>query len=94
VRSRAEAAQKPFPQNVATLHNRLLSAYLTSPAQNVTSSQMVFHAMWALDQDRVLAMLVEGYQEDEGNLGRAVEIGLELKVSIAIRDKANGIDTG
>lgn len=62
------------------MHTRLLALYLSSPAANVTSSQLVFHQMWQLSQENLLAVLQEFYGEDEVNLGRVIDISLDLKV--------------
>ncbi|GFZ43225.1 hypothetical protein JCM24511_00944, partial [Saitozyma sp. JCM 24511] len=72
--------QQPLPGPISTMHTRLLALYLSSAPSNVTSSQLVFHQMWQIDPANLLAVLLEFYSEDESNLGRVVEIGLELKI--------------
>jgi CCR4-NOT transcription complex subunit 1 len=74
--------QKPLPGPITTMHTRLLALYLSSTPNTVTSSQLVFHQMWQIDPANLLAVLLEFYSEDENNLGRVVEISLELKVSV------------
>ncbi|KAK4684746.1 CCR4-NOT transcription complex subunit 1, partial [Tremellales sp. Uapishka_1] len=69
----------PLPTPVANMHTRLLAVYLASASNTVTSSQLVFQQMWQVNPDGLLAVLNEFYGEDENNLGRVVEIGMDLK---------------
>jgi len=55
--------------------------YLSSAPTAVTSSQLVFHQMSQSDPETLQSLLPEFYVEDENNLGRVMEIGLELKVN-------------
>lgn len=71
------------------MHTKLLALYLSSPPANITSSQLVFHSMMQHNPEGLLALLAEYYGEDGNNLGRVVEIGLELKVGFACVDVAD-----
>lgn len=55
--------------------------YLSSPPENVTSSQLVFHQMLQDDVDNLLAVLLEFYAENEDNLSRIMDIANEVEVS-------------
>ncbi|WWC68491.1 uncharacterized protein I206_102420 [Kwoniella pini CBS 10737] len=79
-RSNADHAQKPLPPSVANMHTRLLAVYLSSAANTMTSSALVFQQMWQASPEGLLSVLLEFYGEDENNLGRIVEIATELKV--------------
>jgi CCR4-NOT transcription complex subunit 1 len=68
---------------VSNLHNKLVSTYLSTPAAQIASSQLVFHQLQQNDPERLLQILVDFYLEDENNLGRVVEIAMEAKVSTA-----------
>lgn len=68
------------PSTVASMHSRLLAMYLSSAPSAVTSSQLVFHEMWRSSPDSLLGILLNFYDEDENNLGRVLEISLELQV--------------
>ncbi|WVQ65071.1 uncharacterized protein L199_003241 [Kwoniella botswanensis] len=72
--------QKPLPPSVANMHTRLLAVYLSSAANAMTSSALVFHQMWQASPEGLLSVLLEFYGEDENNLGRIVEIATELKI--------------
>lgn len=72
--------KKPLATPVAIMHSRLMSMYLTSAPSAVTSSQLVFHQMWQSESEGLLGLLLDFYGEDESNLGRIVDIALELKV--------------
>ncbi|WWD18096.1 hypothetical protein CI109_102544 [Kwoniella shandongensis] len=73
--------QKPLPAPIHNMHIRLLSRYLAaSPANEMTSSSLVFHQMWQINPDNLLSVLLEFYHEDEDNLGRIVEIAQDVKI--------------
>ena len=63
------------------LHSRLLGTYLAAPAANITSSQLVFHQFHQNDLEGLLRTLVDFYLEDENNLGRVVDIAIDIQVS-------------
>lgn len=62
------------------MHTRLLALYLSNPASDLASWHLVFHQMWQQNPDGLLAVLLEFYGEDENNMERVWEIGLELQV--------------
>ncbi|EIW72732.1 hypothetical protein TREMEDRAFT_72862 [Tremella mesenterica DSM 1558] len=75
-----EKLPQPLPAAIAELQTRLLALYLSTPPANITASQLVFHQMWQNNPDYLMSILLEYYGEDEHNLSRVVEIGIEIKI--------------
>ncbi|WVQ85274.1 hypothetical protein IAT38_007439 [Cryptococcus sp. DSM 104549] len=75
-----EKLSKPLPAAVLPMQTRLLAMYLTTSPKEITSSHLVFHQLWETNPDNLISVLLEFYGEDENNLGRIMEIAMELNI--------------
>jgi CCR4-NOT transcription complex subunit 1 len=75
-------SQTPLSGIAEEFCDRLWAKYLGGlepPA--CTSSTLVFHQLWAQNPQRFWDRLIDFYNEDDTQIGRVVEIGMELDVS-------------
>ncbi|RSH85805.1 uncharacterized protein EHS24_003985 [Apiotrichum porosum] len=75
-----EKLPKPFPVPIAAMHSKITEIYIANPPAALASPSLVFQQMWELNPTGLLELLTEFYSEDENNLGKVVEIALELQI--------------
>lgn len=76
------SSQKPLPVPINNLYARLMGTYMSTPPANITSSQLVFHQLRQGNMEGLVQNLIDFYHEDENNLGRVVEIAMDVQVSL------------